>query len=343
MLPLFDPLEPFPSLCTKVGRGRGVAVSVPLGLLVTSDEKERSLSVWDLHLPSGQHDGLELVCTLGGPVGPAPMQFEFRNNSGFVAFTRSGPACLRPLLVVTDGCMDAANLAVHVIDVVDRTHVGYVAAPGSVELPSCVAASPTSPLVAVVGRQRVLRTVFVYKGNAADWDLVRVIGRGSHTGSDDYVLHWPTSMRFKRDGTAICVVDNKNLSVFGAADGEFKGKLLLRIGHNPAADAEEVDNVCGGWLIACDGLVSAIGGREPRFGPFLPDSKIAFEPEFGLIVRDREAQQLYVMSTMDLLGPWRMSRLRVAWITAVVLGTRVKNDQGGVAVPPSLLAVGRVA
>ena len=300
--------------------------------------------MWDLHLPNNQQNGLELVCTLGGPGGPAPMQFEFCSNSGFVAFTRAGPACLRPLLVVTDGCMDATNSAVHVIDVVGRTHVGYVAAPGSIEDPSCVAASPTSPLVAVVGRRRALRSVFVYQGSAADWDLVRVIGRGRPSRSDDYVLHWPVSMRFKRDGTAIYVVDHKNLSVFGAADGKFKGKLL--IGHNPPADAEEVDNVCGGWLVVCDGYVSAIGGRAPRFGPFHHDSKIALEPEFGLVVRDQETQQLHVMSTPDLLGPWRMSRLRVAWITAVVLGTRVETGrgpargQGGVVVHPpcSLLA-----
>jgi hypothetical protein len=65
--------------------------------------------------------------------------------SGHLAF--SGPATARLLLVT-----DAGHDVVHVIDVVGRVHVGYVAAPGTIAGPrgittrgSLVAVSGTGP------------------------------------------------------------------------------------------------------------------------------------------------------------------------------------------------------
>ncbi len=69
-------LVPLPALSTHCGRGSGLAVCPALGLLVTSNNKDNTLSVF--HLPSNDAvsdpDGasLPLVCTLGGVPAPLP-------------------------------------------------------------------------------------------------------------------------------------------------------------------------------------------------------------------------------------------------------------------------------
>ncbi len=87
----FTALVPLPALKTLCGLGFGVAACPALGLLVTSDDKKNTLSVWDLGGGasvggasggagasagtgvggasaggSGGDGGLRLVCTLGG-------------------------------------------------------------------------------------------------------------------------------------------------------------------------------------------------------------------------------------------------------------------------------------
>ncbi len=141
-------LVPLPSLRTNVGKEMGMAVCPTLGLLVTSNTGDNTLSVFALPRTIGAGAGagagggagcdLARVCTLGGAGSPAPMQFKFWDSSytgrtsGWMAFT--GPASAR-LLVVTD----AGHDAVHVIDVAGRVHVGYVAAPGAIDGPRGVA------------------------------------------------------------------------------------------------------------------------------------------------------------------------------------------------------------
>ena len=117
-----DALVPLPALKTACGLGVGLAACPVLGLLVTSNYSDNTLSAFDLLRSSGA--GLALVCTLGGASSPAPMQFKFFGGygaSGWMAFT--GPATSRLLLLT-----DAGHDAVHVIDVAGRVHVGYVAA-----------------------------------------------------------------------------------------------------------------------------------------------------------------------------------------------------------------------
>ena len=135
-------LVSLPALKTKVGRGEGgLAVCPTLALLVTSNWENNTLSVFALPRTigaaagAGAGTGLSLVCTLGGAGSPAPMRFKFRDGSysGWMAFT--GPATSRLLLLT-----DAGHDAVHVIDVVGRVHVGYVAAPGTITGPRGVAA-----------------------------------------------------------------------------------------------------------------------------------------------------------------------------------------------------------
>jgi hypothetical protein len=140
-----------PSLTTPCGLG-GVGLAVcPLLCLaeaagesvVTSDMINDTVSMFSLPCHpldclgatagTSASAGLNRVCTLGGATSPAPMQFKFRDASatsaGCMAFTGR-------LLLLTD---DAGHNAVHVIDVVDRGHVGYVAAPGTIAGPRGVA------------------------------------------------------------------------------------------------------------------------------------------------------------------------------------------------------------
>jgi hypothetical protein len=96
------------------------------------------------------------------------MQFQFFDgygDSGYLAFTPSGSGDY-PLLLVTD----AGHNAVHVIDVVQKTHQGYVAAPGAIAGPRSVAASGAagaSPLVAASAWKKFYsgdHVVHLYRG-----------------------------------------------------------------------------------------------------------------------------------------------------------------------------------
>jgi hypothetical protein len=203
--------------------------------------------------------GCPLVCTLGGDGSVAPLQFKLwdgRGSSGCLTFTpfttTTGEGSARPLLLVTD----AGHDAVHLVDVVARTHVGYVARPGSIAGPWGVAASVTSPLVAVSAWKQIYscdHVVVVYKrttcSSGAVWEAVRVIGGGfGGTGPSDGRLTWPHGLRFSGDGLVLCVADYGNASVFRVVDGGLVRRLAT--GLSQPWDVEEVE---GGWLVACFG------------------------------------------------------------------------------------------
>jgi hypothetical protein len=289
---------PLPSLKTPCGTGHGLAACPTLGLLVTSDLKRNTLSVWGL--PGGAGDGggasggaevsagasagggsggLPLVCTLGGAGSAAPMQFKFwdgQGSSGYLAFTpptTSSPgSSTRPLLLVTDH----GHNAVHLVDVVGRAHAGYLAAPGTVAGPRGVAASGASPLVAFSAWKQWGsgdHAVVVYRGSGAVWEAVRVIGGGfGAPGSRDGQLEMPFGLRFSGNGSGICVADHGNdrASVFRVGDGGFV--MHIATGLRYPWDVEEVE---GGWLVACFGShtvefvgddVGGVDGGWPSLG-----------------------------------------------------------------------------
>jgi hypothetical protein len=330
-------LVPLPGLETECGYGCGLAACPSLGLLVTSDDDENTLSVWSL--PNGGSgdggasgepgasagagacgawaggggiDGLRLVCTLGGAGSVAPMQFMFSDGEGFLAFTppvststitTTTASLARPLLLVTDAGYDA----VHLVDVVDRTHAGYLASPGSIAGPRGVAASRTSPLVVVSAWKEEGsgdHVVVVYRGVGAVWEAVRVIGGGlGGPGSRDGQLDMPYGLRFSADGTGICVTDwgNGRASVFRVGDGGFVRHMAT--GLSGPLDVEEVE---GGWLVACYGsdtvefvgdgdggesggrhfLGKAGGGYGSGDGEFGYPSTLAVVAGLGLVVRE---------------------------------------------------------
>ena len=324
-------LTPVPQYETACGGGFGVAACPSLGLLVTSDVEDNTLSVWSL--PSGAEtavgSGLALVCTLGGKGSPAPMQFKFSitYGSGHLAFTpplvldsdSRDLHVLPHLLLVSDAGQDA----VHMIDVVSRAHIGYVAAPGSIAGPRGLAARGN--LVAVSAWKELNNghhVVHVYRAGScgALWTYVRAIGRG-YGGLDGQLLR-PCGLRFSGDGSNICVADrgNNRLSMFRLGDSVFVRHIATEL--DGPRDMEEVE---GGWVVAywvsdTVGFVSdggrAGGGSGSVNGEFDGPTALALVPGLGLIVREFYTDRLQVFSTPDMLAMWAMSGIRVGWMTA---------------------------
>jgi hypothetical protein len=260
------------------------------------------------------------------------MQFKFNGViTGYLAFTPppgdSGSAL--PLLLVTD----AGHDAVHLVDVVGRTHAGYVAPPGSIAGPRGVTASGTSPLVAISAwkkRDSGDHVVVVYRGSGAVWEAVRVIGGGfGGPGSGDGQLKGPHGLRFSGDGSVICVADwhNGRASVFRVGDGGFERHMAT--GLSFPSDVEEVE---GGWLVVCghpshrvEFVCDGVGGGRPSLGKagggygsgdgeFFFPTALAAVPGLGLVVRDGRLQ---VFATPDTIAMATMSLSRVAWMGAV--------------------------
>jgi hypothetical protein len=213
------------------------------------------------------------------------MQFEFSPKaagfSGYLAFT--GPPSSRLLLVT-----DAGHCAVHVIDVVNRTHVGYVGAPGSMVRPRGVAARgslvavsswpalnsdstdtsagygylPTARLLAEPDMGNHL--VHVFEGGCDGWVKLRVIGNSREVGCPGILgghMVAPCGLRFSRCGTQLAVACHRRrrVTVFRVADGALVQHLPTAIGE--PLDVEEGEHA-GVWLAVCRHLnhVLMLGG-----------------------------------------------------------------------------------
>jgi hypothetical protein len=329
-------LVPLPALKTGCGEGVGVAACPTLGLLVTSDDVENTLSVFALPgsgggAGAGAGAGLALVCTLGGAGSPAPMQFKFNDGSwsGWMAFT--GPATSRLLLLT-----DAGHDAVHVIDVAGRVHAGYVAAPGTIAGPRGVAARGS--LVAVSAWEEVDsggHVVRVFEGSGAMWTAVRVVGGGfGDPGSADGQLHRPSGLRFTGDGTGLVVADrgNERLSMFRVEDGSFVRHVATGL-----AGPYDVEECEGGWLVACllsntiefvggdvDGGVGGGAVSRARLGKlgsgdgeFNLPSALALVSGLGLVVREIDSSRFQVFATPDAIAMASMSAARAGWMVGV--------------------------
>ncbi len=256
-------LVPLPALKTRCGAGMGMAACPTLGLLVTSNSEDNTLTVFNLpqSLSTGLRAGMGLVpvCTLGGASSPAPMQFKFYDGngpSGWMAFT--GPATSRLLLLT-----DTGHDVVHVIDVAGRVHVGYVAAPGTIAGPRGVAARGS--LVAVSAWKKGdsgEHVVRVFEGSGAMWRAVRVVSGGfGGPGGVDGQLKVPFGLRFTGDGTGLAVAEygNHRVSMFHVEDGSFVRHVAT--GLDRPMDVEECE---GGWLVACwrSHTIEFVGGGD---------------------------------------------------------------------------------
>jgi hypothetical protein len=261
------------------------------------------------------------------------MQFKFEDDddvSGNLAFTPPTPTPTssdRPLLVVTD----AGHDAVHLVDVpvVGQTHAGYLASPGSIAGPRGVAASGTSPLVAVIAWKEASsgdHVVVVYRGSGAVWEAVRVIGGGfGSPGACDGQLDAPFGLRFSAGGSEMCVADafNNRISLFRVDAGGFVRHVATDL--SKPHDVEEVE---GGWLVACcaSDTVEFVGDgiTDDGFGCLHLDEQYCFPaalavvPSLGLVVREvGKGGRLQVFATPDAIAMASMSPTRVSWMCAM--------------------------
>jgi hypothetical protein len=252
----------------RLGMGLAARVCPASGLVVTSGCLSNALSVWRLSASSSGATVPELtrVCTLGGEGSAPPMWhalclwvpsdgwWEVLWEVGLPSthhslWHRSGT----PLLLVTDGGHDA----VHVIDMVGRAHVGYVASPGTILVAARAGSRPggvavQGSLVAISAwreRDSGDHVVHLFKGSGSAWEAVRVIGGGfGAPWSEDGQLHLPLGLRFSgATGAMICVADcgNARACLLRVEDGGFVRHVALDVDH--PFDVEEV--ACG-WL-AC--------------------------------------------------------------------------------------------
>ena len=323
-----EDLLPVPQWTTACGAGFGLAASLPLGVLVTSDVRHNTLSVWSLPGNSTDGNGLDLVYTLGGHGSPEPMRFLFANEEGYSGFL----AFASRLLLVTDCGHDT----VHMVDVASRAHVGYLAAPGSITGPRGVAANGT--LVAVSAWKTEGsedHMVHIYRSVGTAWTHVRAIGAGgTYFGSE--AAGWltcPYGVRFSADGSAICVADawNDRVSLFRVSDGWFIRHIAT--GLNCPYDVEEVEE--GVWAACCrashtvkfvsngDEDISSrwvcLGNADEgckRPGEFDIPTTLTLVPGLGLIVREWGNERFQVFSTLDVLAMHTMSAIRVGWMAA---------------------------
>lgn len=307
--------------------GYGIAASPALGLLVTS----RWSNVLDVFvLPvGGCPPTLAHVCTLGGD---APMLFKFVDAvdcfpSGYMAFATD-----HHLLVLTD----VGHGAVHVIDVVAKIHVGFVAAPGTIAGPRGVTAKGS--LVAVSAWSDLRHgehVVRVYEGTGAAWALVRVLA--GRIGREDGVLSGPAGLRFTADGTGLVVADsfNNRVSLFCVQDGSFKRHV-----GTDFLSPQDVQECEGGWLVACGAnrtITFVDGGtgqrqdlctRYPSALAMVPGPLLIVRERGTLILRTRgrprviEASgrdaRLKFFATHDAMAMAAMSTNRVAWMGAAI-------------------------
>ena len=345
-----------PALNTKCGQGFGLAVCRSLGLVVTSNVDDNSLSVFALPDtsaldsalliggPASIAGGLQLIATLGATSG---MHFTFDDTHGYsggLAFverpgTRAVAPARCPLLVT-----DAGNDAVHVIDVVARVHMGYVASQGAIVGPRSVAAHGRHAAVSAwrYGHHGV---VHMFEGSGADWTRTRTIictglgGRGGSSGSG-WQLSMPMGLRFSRDGTGLVVADPCDglLALFRVVDGSLI-RPLARI-----EDPWDVEECAQGWLVTCsacgsdtvelcttvgvpgddtpDGTCEWVVGRPAWHGPSGDElscpASLALVPGLGLLVREWGGEQVRVLALEDDVAMASMSPHRVGWMVAAV-------------------------
>jgi hypothetical protein len=124
-------------------------------------------------------------------------------------------------------------------------------------------------------------------------------------------LRYPYGLRFSGDGSTVCVADfsNGRASVFRVDDGRFVRHIAT--GLDGPYDVEEVE---GGWLVACHGSHSVVsvgdgggggGGRRPSLGKAgggrgSGDGELAYPsalvavPGLGLVVLDWGNKHLQV-------------------------------------------------
>jgi hypothetical protein len=287
----------------KLDAGVGVAVCQDL-LVVSSANKLQVFALPDDIIARGDLGtprDLVHVRTMGGD---APMEFHFGYCSGCMAFTDGGETTL---LLVTD----AGQGAVHVIDVVRGTHLGYVAAPGTIVSPQGVATRKSVAAFCCWVSDHGFKVVRVFEGSGASWTAVRVIVGG---------IVWPYGLRFTADGLRLVVANGRGVSIFCAKDGARLRHIALDV---YPVDVEECDihddgGMRAGWVVRdYTGLVAVADNasytRRRDLG--LSCNAFVLVPGLGFVVRHSTGVQF--LATPDAVAMASMSSCKVAWMVAV--------------------------
>ena len=341
-----DTLIPLAVRATRSSGGTGLVVCRDLGLLITSNFWDCCLDVFALpRACSVAGVNLDLLYSLGrfkGEEGGAKMAFKFNGGdtpSGYLAFV--GCTTSRLLLV-----SDAGSEAVHVVDVVGRKHVGYVAAPGTIDGPKQIATRgslvavnvrPSSTGLPYTGEYKVV----LFEGSGVSWMKVREVQNlGCKRGCADERLYDSTGLRFTRDGTGLVVANNgsASVSILRVQDWTFERHVvahpMLSMTFKRFVDVEECE---GGWLIAyatrnadhCavtfvddEGVRRATMGQLGReIGEFTGLDGMTLVPGLGLVTREFwNNGRVQVFATPDVVAMGAMSHMRVAWMVAVARG-----------------------
>ncbi len=242
-----------------------------------------------------------------GKYNPAPVPFNFAPSggsySGFLAFggAHSGHSNPVPLLFVT--C--TGTNSVHIVDVVEGRHEGYVVSRGEIPGPRGVATRGTRLAVScwtsVFGGDHVVR---LFEGSGTTWRALRQLG--GTPGDAGGKLHVPWGLRFTADGTGLAVAEGLNgrVSLFHVEDGSFVKHVATEL-----LDPFDVEEGEAGWLVACKGsrtvvLVSGAGAvstlrLDDQEMPEQPDPQplpvaLAVVPGVGLVVREEGVDRVRV-------------------------------------------------
>ena len=345
-----DTLIPLSVRGMRSGQGTGLVVCRNLGLLITSNVWSKCLAVFALpRACSVAGVDIDFLYTLGFSRGEdeeegANMVFNFDGDdglSGYLAFV--GCTTSRLLLV-----SDAGSEAVHVVDVVGRKHVGYVAAPGTIDGPKQIATrgslvavnvEPCRPGWSKMGDSKVV----LFEGSGASWMKVREVQNlGCGPGRADGRLYDSTGLRFTRDGTGLVVANNgsASVSILRVQDWTFERHVVAHPKESMMfkrfVDVEECE---GGWLVAYamfgdghdhgavvfvddEGVSRAtMGASGWEIGEFTVLNCMTLVPGLGLVTRELlNNGRVQVFATPDVVAMGAMSHMRVAWMVAVARG-----------------------
>jgi len=329
-----DALVLRPYLELRCGCGHGLAVSERRRLIVTS--AIRGPSDLDFYILSEGGWTITPAGTLSDP------QFWFgeADLSGGLAFAgedEEDAGASSALLLVADAC----HSSVHIVDAVERRHVGFVGGAGATVGARRVAAKGALVAVSCLLDCDGSPAVRAFRGRGCAWaPLWTVDGRVGGTMPDGKLL-LPAGLRFTPDGTGLVVVDSYGGRVlrFRVADGTFERTVVADLwsGICGVRDLEEC-TIGGkdGWLLLHERYLSVARDTGGILGPELrwfsdrlvrshPVTAVRI-PGIGLAVR--EFNTLIVLATTDAIAMARMSVARVAWMTACVRGTLLRRNTG---------------
>jgi hypothetical protein len=341
-------VKAIPGMHTECGRGFGIAACPVLGVVVTSSSSSNSLKVYALPgsalnselenavetltgmLETSTTKGLKLLYEFGGPLNE-PFAFsgtERFHGTGYLAF-----ASPRRLLIT-----DTVQHAVHIFDVVDIRHMGYVAEPGGSMLLNPRGVAAHGDLVAVSSWPATRSWV-----SSWPWGEI-VLLQGSWCGTREWtklrvfrnrMMQRPCGLRFNEAGTSLVVAvlapDAAVLTVSVKSGSIFNNGVC--VGLTEPCDVQRVagfllvSNADGGGGVhqvrgnaGADRLIAAKDLRGGWFSWPMPTC-LAVLPGFGLVVRTSDSfggGSFDVFTTADVIAmDTVMSIFRVAWMASV--------------------------